>query len=518
MTAPRVSSRMPVSVAVLAVLCVVTRLPQLLSPNLLVDGDEAVLGLMAKHFVHDHEFPLFFWGQHYGLSTIEAGAAAASFVLFGSGAVPLKVAMLALWTTGVVFVFLALSEIAGRRRAFWMACVFALTPAWAVWSMKARGGYLTAFVAAAVLLWLIARERTRETIARWVAAGALTALVYLAQPLWLTGMLPIVAAMLVSRRRLSWAAAYAAIAATPFGISRLASAGPDAWRGPALGNPGIWGSRIRAAQQIYVHFTGAYYLTGTIDPPGPATTILAVCWCAVLPAVVLTQVYRLATKRYHRWSHLLFAAVASTLVANWVLLFARDGRYLLPLSAPLVALAGIELADLVDRGVLPARVVSAATAVALALGSASMIEFRNFNYLWTNPPNRLSESKRLQQMINALDSRDVHRVFSMNGLLDTQLIFYSDEKIISRWASGTDRHPAYVEEVNRALASGERVAVVGYTNDSGAPGCWDVPICTGGIENLVGNPHAIFTVDGKYFVYVGADRDLLLQLRFELPD
>jgi hypothetical protein len=33
----------------LAAISVVSRLPQLQSPNLLVDGDECVLGLMAKH-------------------------------------------------------------------------------------------------------------------------------------------------------------------------------------------------------------------------------------------------------------------------------------------------------------------------------------------------------------------------------------------------------------------------------------------------------------------------------------
>jgi hypothetical protein len=104
----------------------------------------------------------------------------------------------------------------------------------------------------------------------------------------------------------------------------------------------------------------------------------------------------------------------------------------------------------------------------------------------------------------------------MNGLLDTQLIFYSDEQIVARWASADDRHPAYVAEVDRALADGKPVAVVGYTNASGAPGCWDVPICTGGIETLVPDPEAIFTVDGKYFVYVGATTDLLRKLHFEL--
>ena len=91
-----------------------SRVPQLRSPNLLLDGDECVLGLMAKHLLESREFPIFFWGQHYGLSTIEALAGALFFRAFGVGAVPLKLAMLTLWTTGVLFLFGAWSAIVGQ--------------------------------------------------------------------------------------------------------------------------------------------------------------------------------------------------------------------------------------------------------------------------------------------------------------------------------------------------------------------------------------------------------------------
>src|SRR3954471_22632509 len=83
--------------AALAMIAVVSRLPQLLTPNLLVDGDECVLGLMARHVAQGREFPIFFYGQDYGLSIVEAPIAAASFFMFGVGAIPLKLAMLAVW-------------------------------------------------------------------------------------------------------------------------------------------------------------------------------------------------------------------------------------------------------------------------------------------------------------------------------------------------------------------------------------------------------------------------------------
>lgn len=506
---------MRLRLAALAALACVSRLPQLLSPNLLVDGDESVLGLMAKHFADGRQIPLFFWGQRYGFSTVEAGAAALAFRIAGVGPIALKVSMLAVWTIGALFLFLALTHIVSTNRAFWISAVLIVTPAWAVWSMKARGGYLTAFTASAMLLWIVA-PRDRDGIGRWLAVGALTAVVWLAQPIWLSGILTIVAAVIVSRRRPWPVIACAATAgALVIAVKLIPVTSSETWAGPALGNPSIWGTRIRALQQVYITLTGSYYLTSAVDPPGPVTPILAWLWCGAIVAATLIQMYRIGARRPCWWSHVLFAALAATLLANWILLFARDGRYLLPIGALLVMLAGVELSDAIDRGILAARAGGAIVAAMLVAGSVSMYEFRNFAYLWTNPPTSLSETRRLQLVINALTSRGVHHVGSMNGLLDTQLIFYSNERVIARWASVNDRQPAYVSEVNRAIAQGEPVAVVGYTHTSGAPGCWDVPICTGNLEHLVPDPERIYTIDGKYFVYVGADAELLRKLRFE---
>ena len=505
--------------AALAAICVVSRLPQLRSPNLLVDGDECILGLMAKHVAQGREFPIFFYGQHYALSSVEAGLGAIGFLIAGVGALPLKVAMLALWTTGVVFIFLALSRLVGAVRGFWIAAVFVLNPAWAAWSMKAGGGYLTAFTTTAVLAWLLLQDQARETVVRWLIAGVLTAIIYLAQPLWLPGVLPMVAAVLLSRRRVSFGLVYAVVAVAAVLLVKFATpTGVDTWGGPAIGNHDLFGSLTRVGRQIYVALTGSHYLQSAIDPPGAATTAMAAIWSAALAVALLLQIYRLITRRYCLPSHLLFVAVAATLVAEWVLLSARDARYLLPLAALLVPLAGVELLDLVDRRLVPKWAAFVITASVLLLGSQSMREFREFNYLWKNPPDRWSEARRLQQVLGYLKVNDVTRVFSMNGLLDSQLMFYSDEQVLARWTYPISRYPAYSREVNRSLTSGARVAVVGYTHTSGAPGCWDIPICSGGLEGMVPNPESIFTIDGKYFVYIGADRDLLKKLGFRFWD
>jgi hypothetical protein len=360
-------------------------------------------------------------------------------------------------------------------------------------------------------MWLVVQDREEGSVVRWLIAGALTSVIYLAQPLWLPAVLPILAVALASRRRLSCATAYLSVTAATLLLVKT-------WGDTTLGNSDLFRSLPVVAQQIYVNLTGAYYLWWPVDPPGSVTKILSVVWCAMLPAAALMQIYRLLTRRYYLPSHLLFLSVCSTLFAEWVLLRARDARYLLPLGVLLVLLVGGEVVDLVDRRLLSKKIASGLTLAALLLGSLSMREFRDFTYLWKNPPNGLSEARRMRQVVDYLKARGIRHAFSMNGLLEWQLMFYSDEEVLARFTAAIDRYPAYVREVDRALADGEPVAVVGYTSASGAPGCWDVPICTGGIEGMVANPQAIFTVDGKYFVFAGASRELLHQLHFQLSD
>src|SRR5262249_61084629 len=91
----------------------------------------------------------------------------------------------------------------------------------------------------------------------------------------------------------------------------------ETWAGPALGNPSIWGTRIRALQQVYINLTGSYYLTAAVDPPGPVTSSLAWMGCGAIVALTLMQMYRIAARRFCWWSHVLFAALAATLLANW---------------------------------------------------------------------------------------------------------------------------------------------------------------------------------------------------------
>ena len=68
-----------------------------------LDGDEAVWGLMARH-VLDGELSAFFWGQGYG-GTQEVLATAPLFALFGTSTVLMRVVPVALTAVAAVLVW-----------------------------------------------------------------------------------------------------------------------------------------------------------------------------------------------------------------------------------------------------------------------------------------------------------------------------------------------------------------------------------------------------------------------------
>lgn len=495
-----------VYVAALAIVAFASRLPQLFSRNLLLEGDECILGLMGMHVAQGREFPVFFYGQKYGLSILEAPAAALSFTVFGSGPVALKIAVLAIWIAGVAFYFVAFARVVGTARSFWITLLLVLMPAWAATAMKAWSGYITAFSATGATLCLLTGNMTAMT---WLMAGGMSGVIYFAQPLWLPSLVPIVLYFFwLQPRRVKAIGSYVAgalcVSLLVLAMRPHWSAGTtETWFGPPVGNHHPLLSLPAVVMQTYLDLTGSYYF-GTVVHAGHVTTTIAGMWLAILAAAALLQLYRLLLRKCLVWSHLLFASVGSTLAANWVLLEWRDPRYVLALNAPLVFLAGVEFFDLIDRHRVSPRRWMAAIAVVLALQAVSMTEFRHYTYMWwTNSRNTPSESRSMQKVIDHMKSHGVTHAFAMNALLQWPITFYSHEDILARWKGDRDRYPPYIRKIDHALERGEPVAIVGYVG------------YTYGLERMVANPNAIANIDGKYFVYIGADKDLLRRVGFE---
>jgi 4-amino-4-deoxy-L-arabinose transferase-like glycosyltransferase len=183
------------------------RLAVIASPLGEIDGDEAVVGLMARHIAFLGERPVFYWGQAY-LGSLEAFTAAPLFRVFDSSTFVLK-----LVPTAYSLGFLALSallarEIFGVGVGLAAAAYLAIPPAmWAVWSTKARGGYAELlFLGEALLLVTLALAKTpnRRLAMLW---GLLAGLAFWTHLLAVVYLVPTVLYLALSRDR--WSAARA---------------------------------------------------------------------------------------------------------------------------------------------------------------------------------------------------------------------------------------------------------------------------------------------------------------------
>lgn len=147
--------------AILA-LGLVLRLLPLFATNWTIDSDEAIVGLMAKHFSEGKPWSIFYYGQNY-MGSLEPTLVAALFLLTGPSAVALKAVPLLFSLAHIVLVYLLAREFASRRAGLVAAGLTALAPSALVqWSAMARGGFIELVAIGSLCLLLTARFLKRD--------------------------------------------------------------------------------------------------------------------------------------------------------------------------------------------------------------------------------------------------------------------------------------------------------------------------------------------------------------------
>jgi len=317
-------------VLLLMAVLLLSRLPQMMSPNLLLDGDECISGLMAKHVSEGKDFPVFLYGQQYGFSLLETLSGAFCFKLFCVGAAPLKFAMLILWAAGVLFYYLSVSAIVGKDKGFWIALLLVFIPAWAVWSMKARAGYVTAFSVSSAVIYAVIRNAGRTGWVGWFVVGAMASLVYFAQPLWIPGLVPIVIYGVWScKRMVSWVGLLSGISGSTFVLKFLASLNrPYYWPPPPFARQV---AICQLPERMFVGLTGYDHLVRSFTPANCIAGLL--CLLAMAGGVI--RIRRSAKGSRDAWTYVFLLSVFFTLVyISFLRTFPE--RYLLPLSGSLI--------------------------------------------------------------------------------------------------------------------------------------------------------------------------------------
>ncbi|HEX8517614.1 MAG TPA: hypothetical protein VF868_15560 [Bacteroidia bacterium] len=441
---------------ILILVCYISRIPQLISPDLMLDGDECVVAVMARHMLEGREFPVYFYGQPYGFSFIEVLFIDLHYFFFGISDVTVKLGMLMMWTLGILLFYKTLLMIRLKNDwiPFCIALIFASAPVWAVWSMKARGGYLTAFLFTNLILFLLFRNQDTQRRWLWILIGILTAIVFEGQALWLPGLLPIIVYQLYRSGNkadiIKFVGGIAIGAITFFLIKRNLM---NVWQPEVFDlKSGILHRIIDLPRRIYVNFSGSYYVAWNVEGH-PVTYLWAGCMTALLFLALLVLMPLLVSRAASPYFYVFGLSFIFSLSYIFVL-GDNAARYLLPLFGNLLLFIAI-LTDQVNFK----KLIIALTCFFVLAGTFSICTFYKFRFKAHNKENIL-------HLIDELKERNIYHVFCGNGLLQWQIIFYSNEEITTRFSTWGERYPKNLRAVNEAFYSKKhRIGVVGTINE-----------------------------------------------------
>jgi len=394
-----------VLVAVLVVAGVAFRLWFVASPLGLVDGDEAVVGLMARRML-DGSFEAFFWGQEYG-GTQEAALVAALLALGLPGRWAMELVPIGLHAGAAVLVWrLGLRTIDRPGGAALAAGLcWAASPALLWWSTKERGFYGFTLVCGLTALLLLHRLAFSQKA--WLPAvglGSALGLGWWASPqilhfavpglLWLAWRL---------RRRLGDLARHLAVATPAAVVGALPWLWANAGTGLASLEPAA--DRTTFGDPLPIFFE--YGLPMVLGLRAPITLAWELPAADLLYALVVVGLAVLVVAGPRRLGLVRFAVGAFPLV--FALLpttyYYGEPRYLDFLWPLLALLAGAALIRLP----LAARAVALAAVLAVtANGVAGMTRLQG-------PPGEPFEDVSPQDvstLVLALDTLEVDRVFA----------------------------------------------------------------------------------------------------------
>lgn len=155
--------RQHILLAGICLIGIIVRLDFLIAGGGVLDGDEAILGLMAKHIMEGRSFPIFFYGQPY-MGSIESFLAAPIFYLFGISGYALLLVPTVLSLALLPLIYVMSRRFLSEGAALLATLYFAVPPQpLIIWSIKARGGFIETVFLGSIVFILLARAIRAES-------------------------------------------------------------------------------------------------------------------------------------------------------------------------------------------------------------------------------------------------------------------------------------------------------------------------------------------------------------------
>lgn len=429
----------------------------MLDAGTMLDGDECVVALMAKHAYFGKELPVFFWGQDYGFSLIEVLFILPFYAVLGISTIAVKLGMLSLWTIGVVFLYKTMTAIDKGRKPFalLLTLVLIFSPAWYIWSMKARGGYLTAFTLTSIVLYLVYAPISINKYLRYILVGALTYLIYESQLFWLVGLLPLLLYQLLKEKQLLPTLSTILSMAGMFGLFLWVRSSIDSVYAPpkaTLTLQMIWDKTIAFPEYIYKTVQGNYYFS-YYQPTNGLHTTFAKVFTAIILLLFLLAILHLFIKRSGFGLFIGSTVFIPLTLAYTYPSYFQDGRYLLPITGFTLLSIYIYASQLRPMILLYMGGICL-TIIGLLAVLVYPVRFEH-----------RSDRKDMNGLISRLEKENIHHVYSTETMLAWEIMFYSNEEILSRTFYFPGRYPQYDTTVDKALYTGKRTAVFGWKEE-----------------------------------------------------
>ncbi|MBT6150204.1 MAG: hypothetical protein HOH74_32480 [Gemmatimonadetes bacterium] len=433
------------------------------------DGDEAVVGLMAIDIL-DGSFPLYFYGQNYGLAGIEALLVSMGILVFGISMLAIKIPMLALWMSAVFLLGLSCAIILKNQKAllFLFMANIVLTPAWLVWSMKARGGYLTSFFLASLAVYLLVSRDGKLRLREWAGVGAVVAVIYEAQPLWVPTVIPIILFFLVKGRPakenlIRATMSLAAGLSVPLAVFHYIRASAEGvWPTPAINLADRWNleTLLQLPGTLIASLGGNYYLSTTYSPGNSLFSIVFLSLFAVGAGIAVSHIWR------DRQVGISSVLLASSLLSLSGFIVSAEARYLLPFTGLALltvasAMASVEIGSWLKKALVGMLLITAAMG-ASSLTNFAQFSFINMAYLRSDPrPN--NDLAAMEKLIATLDNEGVKYVLSDSETMQYQLSYMTRNRLLAVGRADRCRIRDNVPKIREAYENhSDEVALVDY--------------------------------------------------------
>ncbi|MCF8463521.1 MAG: hypothetical protein K9G41_01665 [Flavobacteriales bacterium] len=481
------------------VLCFLSRLLFVNSNVFFFDGDEAIVALMGLDIL-DGNFPLYFYGQNYGLSIVEALLISVGILLFGTTMLAVKLPMLLLWSGAISLMALSFFKLSKQNKiaTILFIAVMILSPTWLVWSMKARGGYLTSFFFASLVTFLLIQYQERLNAIIWLVIGLSLALVYEAQPIWLPCLLPVMAYFLLQQEgklseKVKSAGAFVLGAGIPLAaFAYVKSTIEVAWDTPKPNFVKRLELLGDLPDLLLKNLGGNYFLSTNYEPSNKS---YATIFIVVFLALAALGIYRVVKERRLNLSSVFLLA---SMFSFSGFLVKSEPRYLLPFFGfalfTMVAVFTETENGNIRKGMLGASVILCLMGLA-ALPNFNKYSFVNMSLTEVDRQIKNDEAV-MDKLIRKFKADGVKYVFTTNEFLQHQLNYMSNKELLVIGRKDRCRTPENVEAIMAAYPEhASEFAIIGYNFRYGYTG--KIPL-----------------VDNKIFYIIRPDKQTLEQVGF----